>query len=92
MHNLFRDPHESEEVQAIFGEKYYDILPFERIVDTAYFATKSETSLLQVAATRRHMTGMDKEGYFASIAPMVVKYPDDLGSYYDPVFSSEQSS
>ncbi len=56
-------------------------VPFQRIVDTAHFAAKTETSILQVAdacafAIRRYAIGKDSDGYYDQLKDMMLPVLD----------------
>jgi|ERR1022692_188503 hypothetical protein len=97
VHNIFRSQALTNAAEDLMGDDLSGVLPFKRIVETAYFAAKSDTSLLQVAdacafAARRRMCGIDSDGYFSLLEPALIRHPAFFGASYYSVFSPERSS
>ena len=98
MHNFCRKRTASEDALKIIGAPMTQILPFQHVVDGAYFAAKSDTSLLQIAdacafAIRRHMMKIDRDSYYPELYSMIVMDPEFFDhDGYGSLFSVEQSS
>lgn len=83
MHNLFRSPQKS----AAFEGEIARYLPITRVVDTAHFAEKSDTSLLQIAdacafsIARKLKGASDADRFYSPLANRLVLKPRSL---YEP--------
>jgi Protein of unknown function (DUF3800) len=80
MHNFLRSSAALDGAYRM-GFALANVIPFQRIVDTAHFAEKLDTSLLQIAdacafGIKRHLMEVDDENYFGPMAEKVFRSPD----------------
>lgn len=72
IHKHFRKPETQATALSQGNKAAVELLPLERVPDTPTYAEKTDASILQVAdacvyATKRHLAGQDKEGFFELI-------------------------
>jgi hypothetical protein len=86
MHNLLREPTQEMLNADEQGAEWANVIPLQKVVDTAHFADKTDCSILQLAdvcafAIKRKLMGTsDCDRFYAPIDPQLILKPTEWPS------------